>query len=224
MRLRVIRRSRGLRGACALGLLVLGVGGAVGRRLRLRLLGGVGTTLSHAKVPLLRGSLARRERGLDSRPVPREPAPDEDGLALARAREPHPAELVPAAGEVEQALPVAPGEAHHALGPQHVARQAREHALERGLVQQPRRAPDEAGDVVHVEVPGGGASARARSRQLATPVANRRSLSRAPRTERKRSARGFSRRTRFSIRSRAARRPGRSCSPRRSRPRRSGAR
>src|SRR2546422_6555721 len=76
-----------------------------------------------------RAGLAGGELGLDPALVPPDVPADEHGLALFHpALELHPAELVAAAGEVEQAVPVAAREAHNALGAQDVGGQAPEQA------------------------------------------------------------------------------------------------
>src|SRR5947208_16107532 len=79
--------------------------------------------------------LAGGELGLDPAPVPHEIPTDEHGLALLHPGvvELHPGELVAAAGEVEEAVPVAAREAHDALGTEHGGRQAPEQPLERLL-------------------------------------------------------------------------------------------
>src|SRR5919197_2491469 len=68
-------------------------------------------TLRPGRAPLLL-RFAGGELGLDAAAVAGERAPDEDRLTLLRAIELEPGELVAAAGEVEQALPIAAGEAH----------------------------------------------------------------------------------------------------------------
>jgi hypothetical protein len=67
--------------------------------------------------------------------MPRQVASDEDRLVLVRSWQLHPRELVAPAREVEQAEPVPSGEADEPLGPQQVAREALEQALERVLVE-----------------------------------------------------------------------------------------
>src|ERR687888_1893664 len=110
----------------------------------------------------LRGGLAGRELCLDPAPVPREVPADEHGLALLHpALELHPAELVPAAGEVEEAVPVAAREAHDPLGAQDVGGEAPGQALERLLPERQPGAVDEAPDAVGAQVVGGGPRALA---------------------------------------------------------------
>src|SRR5262252_6947625 len=99
--------------------------------------------------PLVAG-LARRQRRADALLVAIQPAADEDRLTLLHVRQLHPRELVAAAREVEEPLPVAAREADDALRPQHVARQPVEEARERVLIERARRAEDEAADAVAV--------------------------------------------------------------------------
>src|SRR5437870_646076 len=109
-----------------------------------------------------RADLAGGERGLDPALMPPEVAADEHGLALLHpGLELHPGELVAAAGEIEEAVPVAVREAHDALGAQDVGGQAPEQALEHRLPERQPGAVDEAPDGVGVQVVG------ARTRALA---------------------------------------------------------
>src|SRR5439155_728502 len=102
-----------------------------------------------------RADLAGGERGLDPALMPPEVAADEHGLALLHpGLELHPGELVAAAGEVEEAVPVAVREAHDALGAQDVGGQAPEQALEHRLPERQPGAVDEAPDGVGVQVVG----------------------------------------------------------------------
>ena len=101
------------------------------------------------RTPLVRnfaGGEARPQRGL----VPRQVAPDEHGLRLRAIRQLEPADLVPAAGEVEEPLPLAVGKPDQALCPQHVRRQAVQEPLEAILAERPAAAVDEACDAVVV--------------------------------------------------------------------------
>src|SRR5205814_9167215 len=89
------------------------------------------------------GALARGQVRLDARPMAFEVSADEDRLRLARLRiEPEPGDLVAAAREVEERVPVAAGEADDALRPKHVLREAREQPLERFLAEGARATPD----------------------------------------------------------------------------------
>src|SRR5437016_2995537 len=106
--------------------------------------------------------LAGGELGLDPGPVPPEIPTDEHGLALLHPGvELHPGELVAAAGEVEEAVPVAAREAHDALGTEYIDRQAPEQPLEGVLPEGQPGAVEEAPDAVGVQVVG------ARARPLA---------------------------------------------------------
>src|SRR5207302_6936511 len=97
--------------------------------------------------------LAGGEVALDARAVTVEMAADEHRLRRRRdAVEAHPAELVPTAGIVEDAVPVAAGEADEPLRAHDVARQPREHALERVLAKRAPRAPAEASEAAGVPV------------------------------------------------------------------------
>src|SRR5437763_561095 len=97
--------------------------------------------------------LAGSQPGLDPLAQALEPPSDEDRLALsARLIQPDPGDLVPAAREVEERVPVAPGETHDALRPEHAARQPREEPLERLLTEGTRGAVDEAADAVGLEM------------------------------------------------------------------------
>src|SRR5262249_4591425 len=87
------------------------------------------------------------------------------GLVLPDARQLHPGELRPAAGDVEQALPVTAREPYDALGAHHVARQPADEALEAGLVERVVGAVHEARESVGVQVrtpPDAGALAEGR--------------------------------------------------------------
>src|SRR5690348_9747612 len=97
-------------------------------------------------------TLAGGERAADRLGVALDVAPDEDGLRLRDVRQLHPRELVPATGEVEEALPVAAREADDALGAEHAPRQAIEHAAEALLIERARRPVEKAADAVGVEV------------------------------------------------------------------------
>src|SRR2546428_7092056 len=95
------------------------------------------------------GAFAGGEIGLDARAVALKVTADEHSLALlAPGVELHPGELVAAAGEVEEAVPVAAREAHDALRAQDVGRQAAEEPLECLLPQRQPRAVEEAADAV----------------------------------------------------------------------------
>src|SRR5437870_9355475 len=103
--------------------------------------------------PPLLVDLAGGQLGLDAAAMPFERPSDEDGLVLrACLIEPDPGELVPAAREVEERVPIAASEAHDALRPQHAAGQAREEPLERLLTEWTRGAIDEASDAVGLEM------------------------------------------------------------------------
>src|SRR5581483_6152281 len=104
------------------------------------------------RCPLVVG-LAAGELGFDRGAMAVEVAPDEDGLALRRrAVQAEPAELVPPAGEVEETVPVAPGEADDALRADDVGGKPPEEPLERLLPERTRRPVDEAPDAVRVEM------------------------------------------------------------------------
>src|SRR5438128_7872240 len=114
-----------------------------------------------ARSPLL-VDFAGGQLGFDAAAMPLERATDEDGLALrAGLLQPDPRELVPAAGEVEERVPLAARDAHDALRPEHVARQAPEEPLERLLTEGTRGAVDEAADPVGLEMARGLAGERA---------------------------------------------------------------
>src|SRR5690349_58354 len=106
--------------------------------------------------------LAGGEVGLYAGAVACEVAADEDGLGLrAGGIELQPRELVAAAREVEDAVPVAVGEADDALRAENVGGEAAQHALERFLAERSTRAPDEASDAVHAKMVGRRAGALA---------------------------------------------------------------
>src|SRR5437667_11970996 len=97
--------------------------------------------------------LAGGELGLDPAPVPHEIPTDEHGLALLHPGvELHPGELVAAAGEVEEAVPVAAREAHDALGTEYVGGQTPSQPLEGVLPAGQPAAVEGAPDAVGVQV------------------------------------------------------------------------
>src|SRR5579862_163894 len=109
--------------------------------------------------------LAGGEVALDAGAVTVEMAADEHRLRRRRhAVEAHPAELVPATGIVEDAVPVAAGEADEPLGAHDIGWEAFQHPLESVLAERALGAPHEAREAVGVEM----------VRRAARPIAKRR--------------------------------------------------
>src|SRR4029077_8078431 len=105
--------------------------------------------------PLVRAivdGLASRQLRPECFLVALEMTPDEDGLVLGHRRQLHPRQLGPAAGDAEQALPVTAREPHDPLRPPDVAGQPPAQTLEAPLVEEARRAVDEAAEAVGVQV------------------------------------------------------------------------
>src|SRR5438093_13749337 len=101
-----------------------------------------------------RSGFAGDQLCLDVRTMAVERAPDEDRLAARRPLilQPEPGELPPAAGEVEETVPVPRGEADQALGAQDVRGQPGQDLLEGLLAKRTGRAIEEAPHAICLEM------------------------------------------------------------------------